>query len=131
MKVVIAGSRHLSNYDLLLQAIEESGFSITCIVQGDATGADRLGKRYADENEIPLLTFAANWDEHGKAAGPIRNSEMIDSVKDEQAGFILLWDGKSRGSWDCLKKAYAAGLAIHVKMASFVARPKPVERKGL
>ncbi len=116
MKVVISGGRNIEDYQLLVQAVKESGFTITCIVHGDATGADRLGKRYAVEYGIPQEVFPADWNKHGKAAGPIRNSEMINHVKDEQAGFISLWDGKSRGSWDCIRKAYEAGLSIYVKM---------------
>lgn len=121
MKVIVAGGRDISNYDLLLDAIRESGFSINCIIHGDASGADRLGKRYAEENSIPQVSFKADWTEHGRAAGPIRNSEMVNYVKnDSEAGIILLWDGKSRGTFDCLKKAHAAGLNIYVKMTTQV-----------
>ena len=116
MKVVIAGSRHIKDKSLLLAAILESGFDIDCIIHGDATGADRLGKQYADENQIPQVAFPADWEKNGKAAGPIRNSEMIDYVKKEPGnGLIALWDGKSRGTFDVLKKAFAAKLRIYVK----------------
>lgn len=123
MKVIIAGGRDITNYDLLCDAIKESGFNITHIIHGGAAGADRLGQRYAEENRIPQTRFMANWNEHGRAAGPIRNSEMVNFVKkDGEAGIILLWDGKSRGTFDCLKKAHAAGLTVYVKMTTAVTK---------
>ncbi len=123
MKLVISGSRHIKDYGLFCQAIEESGFlltrnSIECIIQGNATGVDSLGKRFAEEQDIPLVTIKADWDEHGKAAGPIRNSEMIQyAIEDgEPAGLLSIWDGYSRGTWDCIKKAQAKKLILFVKM---------------
>jgi hypothetical protein len=115
MKIVISGGRDISNYDLIKEAILESGFSIDCIIHGDMSGVDKLGKRYAKERGVPEVPFPANWTEHGKAAGPIRNSEMINFVKDEEAGLVAVWDGRSKGTWDCIRKAYAAGLHVFVK----------------
>jgi hypothetical protein len=104
---------------LLKQAIDNSGFKIKTIVHGNAIGADSLAKQYAKVNNIPDVPFNPDWNIHGRAAGPIRNSKMIDYVRsvadNGEAGLILLWDGKSRGSWDILKKAYDVGLRIWVQ----------------
>lgn len=123
MKLVVSGSRHIEDYGLFCQAMEESGFLMTrngveCIIQGGATGVDSLAKRFADEAGTTVITMKADWNEHGKAAGPIRNSEMIQyAVEDgETAGLLAIWDGYSRGTWDCIKKAQAKGLIIYIKM---------------
>lgn len=113
--IVVSGSRHINNYALLLQAIEESGFMPSAIVHGNASGVDALASRYAKQNSLQEIKFPADWSTHGKAAGPRRNSEMIDYAKKHNAYFIAIWDGKSRGTFDCLKKAYAAHLPIYVK----------------
>lgn len=122
MKLVVSGSRHIQDYGLFCKALDESGFLMTrngveCIIQGGATGIDGLAKRYGDEHDIPVVTIEADWQEHGKAAGPIRNSEMVDyAVKDgEKAGLLAIWDGYSRGTWDCIKKAQAKGLVMFIK----------------
>lgn len=102
MKVIIAGSRHMpfTQYPLIGQAVSKSGFKITEVVCGMARGADMFGAKWAYENKIPVKKFPANWDEHGLAAGPIRNAEMAQYA---DAAIIFIWDG-SRGSADMERK---------------------------
>ena len=81
------------------------------IVEGGARGTDALAKRYALERGFILKEFPADWDKNGRAAGPIRNSEMVDFIKDkENRAAIFFWDGKSRGTGDCMRKADRAGI---------------------
>lgn len=102
MKVIIAGSRHMpfSMYPLIQQAVDKSGFNITEVVCGMARGADMFGAKWAYENKIPVKKFPANWDEHGKAAGYIRNAEMAQYA---DAAIIFIWGGSS-GSVDMDRK---------------------------
>lgn len=44
MKVIIAGSRTLHSYDLVVRAVKDSGLQITEVVSGGARGVDRLGE---------------------------------------------------------------------------------------
>jgi len=94
VKVVIAGSREITNYSELIRAIEDSKFEITAVVSGTARGVDRMGERFAVENNLEVLPYPANWDKYGKRAGYLRNSEMAD-VSDAA---IILWDGESKGT---------------------------------
>jgi len=52
MKVIIAGSRNINNYDIVLNAISDSNFDITEVVCGMASGVDDLGYKYALYNKI-------------------------------------------------------------------------------
>lgn len=115
MKCIIAGSRTITDYQLIEQAVNESGFDITEVVSGGAKGIDALGTRWASKAGIPYVLLAASWLEHGKAAGPIRNQEMANYVGPDGA-LILIWDGKSKGSADMLKKARMKGLAVYEKV---------------
>ena len=125
MKVIIAGSRWIENYEIVKQAIEESSFKITEVVSGVAKGADTLGENWAELNDIPVKQFPALWsklkvqgavirqNEHGKynaAAGGIRNQQMSEYAD----ALICLWDGTSRGSGDVILKAHAGGLKVFV-----------------
>lgn len=56
------------------------------------------------------MEFPADWNAHGKAAGPIRNQQMAQ----EADVLIAFWDGKSRGTKDMIEKATRAGLDMHV-----------------
>ena len=94
MKVVIAGSRSITSYGLVKYVIILSNFDITEIVSGRARGVDRLGERWATENSIPIKYFPADWEQYGKAAGFVRNSEMVEYAD----AVIAIWDGKSKGT---------------------------------
>lgn len=117
MLLIVSGSRHITDYELFKLALADSGFSPTIIVHGNATGVDRLGKRYGEENNCEVLPFPADWTNDGKAAGPIRNSKMVKFADSHtaSAALLALWDGKSRGTFDCIMKAHKAGLPVYVR----------------
>lgn len=94
MKVIIAGSRNITDYNMIEQVISKSKFNITEVVCGCAIGVDRVGQQWAKNNSIKIEEMPANWNKHGRAAGPIRNSEMAKYAD----AAIIIWDGKSPGS---------------------------------
>lgn len=47
MKVIVAGSRTITNYERVKQVIAEFPFLITEIVSGGARGVDQMGERWA------------------------------------------------------------------------------------
>lgn len=100
MKVIIAGSREIINLELVLYAIEDSGFDITEVVSGKARGVDTIGEAYANMMGIPIKVFPAEWNKYGKKrAGPIRNREM--ALYADAA--IIVWDGKSTGTFNMIE----------------------------
>lgn len=105
MKTVIAGSRTVTDPEVLAQAIIDSGFTITEVVSGRAKGADMLGERWAIANSIPICMFPAEWDSYGKSAGHVRNQQMAEYA--DQA--IIVWDGKSRGTLSMMQKMQGQG----------------------
>lgn len=50
-------------------------------ILGLAKGADDLGLKMAQKNQIEHATYPANWNAHGKAAGMITNRQMRDEGK--------------------------------------------------
>lgn len=101
MKVIIAGGRDLDEdvvyAELVKLRIEDDSFiaQATEIVSGHCpTGADAAGEWYADFYDVPTKLFPADWDKHGRAAGPIRNEQMAEYAD----ALVAFWDGKSRGT---------------------------------
>lgn len=94
--VIIAGTRTFANYQLLCEKCDLffSSKKPTAIICGEARGADSLGKYYAKEHGIPVESFPADWEKHGKKAGYIRNKEMAEHAD----ALIAFWDGESRGT---------------------------------
>lgn len=111
MRVIIAGSRFITNYDLVVDAVKESGFNITEVVCGAANGVDSLGERYAKENNIKLSYFYADWKGLGRAAGPKRNEQMGNYGE----ALIAVWDGESRGTKHMINYAKKKKLLVYVK----------------
>lgn len=111
MKVIIAGSRGITDESVVLKAIEESGFNITTVVSGAAQGPDMLGAAWALSKNIPVLFFPAEWNRCGKVAGHVRNKEMAKTAH----ALIAIWDCKSRGTLDMIDLAHEHGLDVYVK----------------
>lgn len=110
MRVIIAGSRYFNNFEVLQEAIRQSGFVITSVVSGCAPGVDTMGELYAAKYALPVDRHPANWQLFGKAAGPIRNKEMAQNA---DALIALLAPG-SRGTADMIRQATAMGLKVFV-----------------
>lgn len=99
MKIIIAGSRDFSNYELLRDRLDyllknASDEDEITIISGGARGADQLGERYAKEKGYKIIKKPANWNKHGKSAGYKRNEEMA-KIAD---ACVCFWDGESRGT---------------------------------
>ena len=110
MKVVIAGSRDITDYDVLLKAIKECPFQITEVISGRARGVDTLGEKYAEDYGLKLHLFPADWKKYRNAAGPIRNAQMADFAD----AVLCVWDGKSSGTKDMMNQARKRGLPLYV-----------------
>lgn len=101
MKIVIAGSRNITDINILLKAINLSGYKITSsdeIISGGAKGVDTLALIYAKKKNIPVTIFKPDWDKYGKSAGVIRNYEM---AKYCDAGIVI--HNGSNGSINMVK----------------------------
>lgn len=111
MKVIIAGSRTASFHQTAI-AVHMSGIysEITEIVCGMSHGADLHGKRYAEMHGFPVKEFPADWQKHGKAAGPIRNRQMAEYAD----ALIAVWDRQSRGTASMIQEAKKRGLRVFV-----------------
>lgn len=110
MKTIIAGSRTIADLKLIYDVIERSDIEITEVVCGMAKGVDTLGHVWADQNNIPVKCFPANWGKFGVAAGPIRNEQMAKYAE----AAIIVWDGFSRGTQSMIKLVKKYGLSTRV-----------------
>lgn len=111
MKTIIAGSRTITDYRILLEALTECGWEVSEVVSGAARGADRLGEQFAKEFGLPLHLYPADWDRYGKRAGYMRNQQMAENAE----ALIALWDGVSKGTVDMINRAVDADLQVYIK----------------
>lgn len=128
VKLLIAGSRTFSDYDLLslyvtsilsriksdIPTVSREEFEI---VAGGAKGADELAITFAKRKGYRYREFPADWESYGNQAGMIRNKEMAEYIYSSFRRFtdntpfqydekdlghrpyvLCFWDGKSRGT---------------------------------
>lgn len=96
----------------LKAAISECGWTPTVIISGTARGADTLGEAWAKENGVPCEQYPADWKRYGRAAGLRRNESMADNA----AALVALWDGSSSGTKHMINIARKKGLLVYVKL---------------
>lgn len=105
MKLAIVGTRNFEDYDLMCRSLSDIESQVELVISGgrreDGLGADTLAIRWAEEHGKEWIEFLPDWDQHGKAGGPIRNT-FIAKACTHLAAF---WDGKSTGTRDVLEKA--------------------------
>ena len=113
-KLAIVGSRDYpeDKYDRIKEIILSNidMCNITEIISGGARGIDKMAEKLASESNIKLTVFEANWKEHGRKAGPIRNQLIVDN-SDILIAFPV---GDSIGTRDTIKKAYKKDIRVLV-----------------
>lgn len=112
MKVLVAGGRTIPLSTHWLGKLMESWApDTTAVIVGKCKGVDIVAEEWARSKGLEVLEYPADWKQHGKAAGPIRNQQMVD-VADM---LIAVWDGKSRGTADTIRRAKKKGIPVHVQ----------------
>ena len=132
-RILVTGSRAWTarppvSFALAAAAIHYGG-SHNCtvtLVHGGARGLDllaadivtRWNQRWGGGTTGWVIEeHPADWATCGKAAGGIRNQRMVDLGADACLAFPL---PGSRGTWDCVRRAEAAGIPVHVHAPSEV-----------
>jgi hypothetical protein len=95
-------------WDALDRQLKATPWRMELIV-GDASGADEMALLWARDRAVDVELHRADWKKHGKAAGPIRNQQMVDAGADVVLAFPF---GESRGTRHCMKAANAAGILV-------------------
>jgi hypothetical protein len=106
MKLIIAGGRDYKFTKDDIAKLKPILEDVTEVVSGGAKGADRQGEIMAEFFEIPIKKFEADWDRHGKGAGPRRNREMA-----EYANALAIFSG-GRGTDNMFNEATKRGLTV-------------------
>lgn len=122
MRVLVCGSRTWDHPHIIEAFVVglntltwwESGEFV--LIHGDAKGADQAAAATVENESIATIeAYPADWDTHGKAAGPIRNQQMLDEGKpDLVLAFVDKPLADSRGTADMVRRAKQAGVPTYV-----------------
>lgn len=113
-RILVTGSRNWTLIGVIVAALEplHRNFPYAVLVSGACpTGADRIAEDVWESLGGTVERHPANWEKYGKAAGPIRNEEMVDLGADVCLAFPL---PGSRGTVHCMQAAREAGIPVRV-----------------
>lgn len=131
-RVLVCGSRDWTDEEAIFTVLNGylSDDMPMTVINGGARGADTVAWKWATyhlddwsessppEKLVDLRVYRAQWREHGKAAGPIRNQQMLTEGKPDVAWcFVNKPLEESRGTADMVRRARAAGIPIYVVQA--------------
>lgn len=106
MKLAVVGSRTITDEEVVFNSINSTIKDVKTpitIVSGGARGVDSIAAEWAKRNNITLIEFKADWAKFGKAAGFIRNKDIIKNCDT----VLAIWDGKSKGTQNSIKLGYS------------------------
>lgn len=121
LRILVTGSRNWTDRAAIRRALAVALATYTTIgnpvlVHGGAAGADTIAeeewrKLTAGFGDCPVERHPADWEAHGRAAGPRRNAEMVALGATVCLAFPL---GMSRGTLGCVALARRAGIPVVV-----------------
>lgn len=122
IRLIVAGTRTFDDYALMREKLDRIILGLredypgtpVVIISGNAKGADQLGIRYAMERNLSFRRFPAQWRQYGKAAGPMRNAQMLAHAKEGIPALVAFWDGKSRGTDNMIQTARRGRVFVRV-----------------
>lgn len=110
MKVIVAGSRAITNPRIVARQIRNSDFAVSEIVCGHAGVIERAAILWAHTHHIPARIFRPNWLLHREASITAGHEEMVRYAD----ALIAIWDGVSAGVQDLLEQAYVQQLPTYL-----------------
>jgi len=113
MRVLCCGDRNWKRKDVIRRELEKLPKG-TIIIEGECRGADLLSKAVALELGFKVERFPAEWELYGRAAGPIRNQQMLDEGKPDLVLAFHSEIEKSRGTEDMIRRAEREGIPVRL-----------------
>jgi len=120
LTILVTGDRdwHFGHHGALVLGVLE-GFreSNPIIVHGAARGVDSIAEIMAQRLKYTVHPHPANWDQYHRAAGPIRNKEMLQEAPD----IVLAFHDNltaSKGTRDMVNQALKAGVPTIININS-------------
>lgn len=115
MKILVCGSRHWTDVDLIVKYLSRFGPNVE-IIEGGARGADTAANRAAVQLGLKVTTVEAEWERLGSKAGPLRNRKMLDMLNPKEDRVAAFHEdlSKSRGTIDTVFEANRRSIVTEI-----------------
>ena len=112
MRILVCGDRNWIDRECITRELLRYP-NTSIIVQGCCRGADRMAAESAKMLHLHYEGYPADWERYGRAAGPIRNKQMLDTG----IHLVLCFHndiGNSKGTANMMKQAIACGIEVKI-----------------
>lgn len=113
MRLLVCGDRRWDQRQFLYETLDEYE-GVEVVIEGEAAGADSMARDWATSRGIPVRAFPAQWDAHGRAAGHIRNAQMLREGKPDIVVAFHNDIERSKGTKHMVAIARKAGIPVVV-----------------
>ena len=103
-RILICGDRNYKDW-IKVQDYLNTIPRTAIIIHGGARGADSLAGNLATSLKMKVIKFPAEWDKYGKAAGVLRNQQMLDDGHPDLVVYFHKDIENSKGTKDMIKRA--------------------------
>jgi hypothetical protein len=115
LTLLICGDRLWSNQFAIRRELRNLEHLVGTVIHGACKGADSIGARLArDEFGLKVIPFPADWKTLGKAAGPIRNQQMLDNGKPDIVHAFHTDIDVSKGTKDMVERSLSHYILTYV-----------------
>ena len=112
-RVIICGSRTWDDWKSIRRYVDSLPDDAV-VIEGGARGADSIARACAEQRGLEVLAFPADWKQYGKAAGVIRNTQMIMEGRPNQVVAFVYNLATSTGTRNMIDKARSQGIPVTV-----------------
>jgi len=108
-RVLVCGGRDFNARDFAFACLDAHAASASVVIHGGARGADTLAGEWAMKRQrVPVIVYHADWNAHGRSAGPIRNAKMLAEGKPD---LVIAFPG-GKGTAHMVSIARKAGVPV-------------------
>ncbi len=97
---------------MMVGLVKTSAIPVRFFVGDCPSGVDAIALQVADKHDLDIHIFVADWEKHGRAAGPIRNGEMVS--RKPHLWYAFRNNGDSPGTDDGIRQALEAGVPTYI-----------------
>lgn len=110
MIIAVTGGRDWNDPNLVSRSLREfnAQHGIDEIHEGGADGWDSWCRQWGRANGFQVITYWANWQAYGRAAGALRNTLILDRAKPR---WLVAGPG-GKGTANMIMQAEARGIPI-------------------
>jgi hypothetical protein len=115
--ILVTGARDWTDTKLVYNVLQKYKNKKCVLIHGDCIGLDKIAGKIGDELGMEIKCCPADWKRFGRAAGPIRNKEMITHLLEYKKHYMFAFHDNielSRGTKNCVKQANKMKIPITI-----------------